>query len=223
MKKTLALMAALAALTSSVKAELVESYITIALKFYVNTTDEVVEKGDSVSINYSTFSLKNFDLIDAYGEVNNIGFDKSAKLIRQDEFNEEGNLIDSKILIRDKTQEGDVDITDSFSFSFLIEAQKFKYSKSKGTGTYSVIYSTNVNFLAEPENEDESEEFDLYNIERFSGKTILFNGSLVDLENSSSKAQGYAYFYVSKLEDYFEGVVEGTIKISGAKAIKVLE
>jgi len=223
MKTTLLLIATLATFSSSMKAEIVESNITIALKFYVNTTDEEVVKGDSASINYSTFSIKTFDVIDAYGATLDTAFDKSAKLIRQDEFDGEGEFVDSRILIRDKTQEGDVDISDSFTFSSLYDVYKYKYSISKGTGSYSAIDSTNLNFLAEPENEEESEELDLYNLERYSGKTILFNGSFVNLENLTAKAQGYAYFFVTKLGTNLNGVVEGTIKISGAKAIKVLE
>lgn len=227
MKKLLTLLAAITAFTSTLKAipppaSFVETNLTFALKMYINNEDE--DFGDKFIVqNYATVSIKNADIIRAYGDVFGFDFDKSARLIKRDGFTEEGNLVQTRIIIRDKV-EGDIDVTNTFSFFSLHDPiDKYKYSRSTKTGSKSTIERKGITFLADDEDPDTTnEEMNLSGIDRVTYKRILINKLLLaDLETRSGKVTGDAVFYViiKSVDGYLEGVVEGTYKVSGAKVV----
>lgn len=220
MKTKLALFfAVLAAYAAPVQADFTESNISITLKFYFNAEEETV-KGDKESLNYTTATLKNADIIAAYNEAYEDTLALNSRIIRRDEFDAEGEFLDFQILIRDKTQ-GDIDITDLVDFSSSeTDAVKYSYSASKGTGTYSAIYERSIEILVDPEDE-ESQEIDAAGLERLNIKTVIVKSTqnFVDLAAVNTSLNGYAYFYNEKADGVFNGIVEGSYKETGAKVV----
>ncbi|MEN3942915.1 hypothetical protein WJU23_16570 [Prosthecobacter sp. SYSU 5D2] len=223
MKTKIAFIAAsLAVLASPLRADIVEANVTIALKFYANTTDSV-EKGNSEILNYQTGTIKNSDIIEAVNfalfEDEADDYSPKSKIIRQDEFNDNGSLLATRYLIRDKAKEADLDVTNLIDIDSLEEVVKYKFSTVTGAGTVNLISNSRYQFLFDPESPETSEELDLFGIDRSTIKVVMVKSTenFVDLLSFSSKVSGYGYFFPLKFDDFYEGIAEGTIKVSGAK------
>lgn len=211
--------AALAVLASPLRADVVETNLTIALKFYANTTD-AVPKGNFVSLNYRTGTIKNADIIDAINYALDEEYSLKSKIIRRDEFDDQGNLIEENTayLIRDKDL-GDLDITDIISYVPLAQVAKFKYSTVNGTGTFDLITTSYFDIVFD--RSDEFEEMQLFGIDRQKIKyvTVKQTGNLAGLLSFSSKVHGDGFLWFNQTDDFWDGILEGTIKVSGAKVI----
>lgn len=224
MKFNLALLALAAAFVTPLKADVVETNITIALKFYANTTEIPLIKGNSAILNYGTGTIKNSDIISA---INYVLFDAEedeystkSKILRRDVFDDEGNSSTTSYLIRDKDK-SDLDITDLVNFDYIDSVVKSKISTTTETGTISLISTTNFQFTSDPDFPETSEDLNLYGLSRTSVKVVSVknSGNLVDLASLNAKVAGYCYFFTTKLDGFFGGIAEGTIKASGAKVV----
>lgn len=210
--------AALTILTPVLKADFVETNLTVTLKFYFNQT-EATTKGDVNSRAYTTATLKNKDIIDSVAYVYDYNFTTTARLMRRDEFDAEGNFVSHVTFIRDKN-EGDIDITSLVPIEEYDGVNKFRYSVSKGTGLYNSIYNGRIRYIATPANEN-SEEIDVMSLNKgaFTFTLVRSTSHFVSLANITSTVHGYAYMFYPKSGEYYNGVVEGTIKTSGAKVV----
>ena len=221
--KLASIAAALAALAAPLQAEVVETNITIALKFYANN-EAPVAKGNTVTLNYGTGTIKNSDIISAVNfalfESEADHYSTKSKILRRDFFDEFGDLDETDYLIRDKDK-GDLDITNLVDFDYFDQIVKYKFNSETETGTINLVSTTNFEFNSDPESPETSEELNLYGIGRTTVKVVSVKdtGNLVELATLSAKVGGYGYFYTVKLDDFFNGVAEGTIKASGAKVV----
>lgn len=230
MKILFSLFATLALSLSSLQAvvppaAMVESNMTFALKMYINNVDE--DFGETfITQTYATVTLKNADIIRAYAEFNEVQIGKAARLIKQDWYDAEGDLILTRIVIREKGA-ADIDITDAFTFDtfgYPDSAEKYKYSTSTGKGTRSAIERNSIDYLVGTDEDEFVDEYmNLICMDRVTQRRVLFADILVDLESRSSKVTGDGQFYViiKGVDGYLEGLMEGTYKVSGAKAITV--
>lgn len=223
MKKSLALIAAaLAFISPAAKADYVDSVMTFTLKFHFNEK-EWETKGAFSVLNMTTSSLKTADFIAAYAAANGQQFSKKAQIIWRDEYESDATHIGYKIYIRDPGK-SDVDVsalfdenTDEGGF-----ASKGKYNDELGTGTFSQIYTSVLTFRAHETTPDAS-SVEATGINNFNLKTVKVKetGSFVDLGTVSGKIFGKAYFMDAKRQRRFEGVVDGTFKLSGPKVVKI--
>lgn len=219
MKLKLALLSALALMAQPVLADhYVESNLAFSFKFFANNSK--VETETTESRTYSTFTLKNFDLIDAYNAVKTTEgkFTSKARIIKQDLFNEDGVLLSKRILFREGTTEEDV--TAYFTFeTYDRTVSKFKYKSVEGTGTENAIVTTSFNYVATDPESSSPEAITARGMDKISRKTVEKDGELMDLDTISSSLTGEASFYVLKKKERFSGLVQGTYKASGAKIL----
>jgi hypothetical protein len=221
MKTLLALSVSLAALTLPLKAVLppvvfVETNLSFTMKMYINNVEEE-EVGKFVVKNYATVSIKNSDIIRACGE-----FDKSARIIKVEGFNEYGESAKVDYYIKDKTQT--VKITELMNMDrhgYPNVVDKLKYSIQNGIGTRTSIEKSEIGFfVGDPEDNTTDEQMDLVSIDRASYRRVLLSSDiLVELETRTAKVHGDATFYViiKGVDGWLSGIVEGTLKISGPK------
>lgn len=220
MKTLLALSVSLAALTLPLKAVLppvvfVETNLSFTMKMYINNVEEE-EVGKFIVKNYATVSIKNSDIIRACGE-----FDKSARIIKVEGFNEYGDSATVDYYIKDKTQTVEItELMDMSRHGYPNVVDKLKYSIQNGIGTRSSIEKSEIGFfVGDPEDNTTDEQMDLVSIDRVNYRRVLLDDILVDLETRTAKVHGDATFYViiKGVDGWLSGIVEGTLKISGPK------
>jgi hypothetical protein len=221
MKSKLAFIAAtLAALAAPLQAEVVETKITIALKFYVNN-ESPVTKGNTQSLNYGTGTIKNSDIISAVNEAlfePEDFYSLKSKILRRDYFDDTGDLLGTDYVIQDKTK-SDLFITDLIDFDYLNQVVKYKFNTEKGTGSVNMVSTASFDFEANPETA-ETEYVSLYGISRTNIKVVIVkSGNLVELATLSAKVGGYGYIFIKNLDESLSGIAEGTIKASGPKVL----
>lgn len=223
MKKTfipLLIAAFLAAAATSAEANIVESNVTVALKFYFNPTNVYQLKGNFSTLAYQTFSVTNANVIASLNAANegkpSFPFPLNAKIIRQASFYIDGDEGDVVYLLRDKAG-NEVDVTASLNVSINSAVRKTKKHKDTGVGSINLIATDLFNYDADPAILN-SEYVVGAGISRYNIKVVQVKGEsdLVQILNYSSKAAGSAVFLVPT---FTEGVVEGSIKISGGKVI----
>lgn len=228
MKIKLALLAAaVTAFTSPLQADLVETNVSIAFKFYANALDEV-EKPTSITLNYATASIKNADIIESINVVLFANpaddYPLNSKIIRRDYFDANGELDSTQYVIRAKDRE-DLNITEMITVTLFETIEKYKIS-TNGTVTLNPITASRYEILFDPDNEEESEEFDLRGIDRVSIKLVEVKSTenFVQLLSFNSQVSGYGYYYPSHkdFDGFYTGIVEGTLKVSGAKVVPIV-
>jgi hypothetical protein len=215
-------LAALAFLNSSVKADFVDSVMNFTLKFHFNETGWL-EKGNYDIKNITKSSLKTADFIAAYGTATDQTFSKKAQLIWRDEYDFEGYQEGYKIYIRDPGKP-DVDVSTAFNedTSDSPSVSKGKYHYDLGTGTFFQIYTSVLTFRAQAGSPG-TPTLDVTGLNNFNIKTVIVRDTenLVDLGTVNGKITGKAYFLDAKRQKKFTGVVDGTFKLSGPKVVKV--
>lgn len=223
MKIKLALLSALALTAQPALANhFVESNLAFSFKFFANNSK--VETDTTESRTYSTFTLKNFDLIDAYNAVKTTEgkFTSKARIIKQDLFDENGVLLSTRIFFREGTAEEDV--TAYFTFdTFDRTVSKFKYKLVEGTGTENAIVTTIFHYVATDPDSSSPETITARGMDKISRKAVEKDGELMDLDTISSSLTGEASFYIIKKKERFSGLVQGTYKASGAKIMPIPE
>lgn len=225
MKTLFPLIAVLAAITAPLQADvLVESNLVVSLKFYFNQSPEV-ETPKFTTRKYSSASIKNADLISAFARANGGTFSKKAKLIRVDRCDgvSSGTILSTRYYIRDNGS--DTDITTLFSVVKVEEDEVKSYKRvnetSTETGTYLNLVS--LDYFVEDINTPDDEFFEASGMEKGTKKIIKYQEQFATLLSSSHAVTGPALFQSSTLEVPLEGLVQGTIKATGPKAVALVD
>lgn len=201
---------------------IVESNISFALKMYINYQDEL-SVGNFDTQTYATVTVKNADIIRAYADYEEENIGKTARLIKQEYFDEDGNTLDIRVVIREKDKD-DIFLSGEFifeTFGYPNKAEKYKYSQADNTGSRSAIERNRIHFFVGDEEDNNSDEYmDLICMDRVTQKVVAVNEVVIPLETRSSKITGDGEFYTVIKGDggWRPGLMEGTCKVSGSKA-----
>lgn len=210
-------------------ATVVESNITIALKFYINDKPDV-DGPPTDSLAYSTVSIKNADLLHAWSAANSVTLSKKARLMRRDYVNSYGEVDyeDYDIFIRDG--EDDYSLPGGLDILLNEVVDKYRYNTVKGTGTYNSLSYVNVNVriiwdLLDGQEGDEIDDDTIFSagLEKYASRTVTYGQVLTSLDTSTTTVVGEAFFYTSNRRSWEDGVVQGTIKQSGPKVRGLLQ
>lgn len=226
--KLFAIAALLLGSTSLLPGNEVESNVSVALKFHYNPQD-YQPQGNFVTKAYLTYAINNAVLIDSINAANqgqpNFPISRKARLIRKEFFLASGESDEIRYVLRDNKSNQEVDVTDCFVVRIIERAEKGKISTVNGTGSVSAVAIDQFTYSASPQGEG-VDSADGAGISRYSSKIVLVKGSTdrVQLLSYSSKLGGLAAFLVpvaprSSERQFIEGMVEGSIRISGSKVL----
>lgn len=204
--------------------EQVEANVTFALKMYINNTEEA-ETDKSLSKNYATVTLKTADVIRACGDFLEVEFSKKARLVRRTLFGQDGDVFATGYYVVDPAQPADTSVGDylaRFILGYPGVVDKFKYKLPAGTGTLSTIERSLWDLTLDDENAGTTDEdLKLYGLDKTRTRRVAAGESTADLETRTSAVHGDATFYVviKGVDGYLEGIVQGTVKVTGSKLI----
>lgn len=217
---------------AQLQAEIVESNVSISLKFHYNPVGSV-PGAKFVTLTPKTYLLKNADFIRALNLSNasNLAFpfDLKSRVIRRDTFDNAGVKTSTQYFLRDK-QGKQVEITAAIDVDIIDQVTKYKLSLANQTGSINLIATDTFLFIDGPTEQDSFCSANGAGISRYKLKRVRtkVTNRLVDLLSYSSKVAGRATFTIPvrrpavgqpTVTGPFTGIVEGSVKLSGAKIL----
>ena len=226
------LLANAVASAAQLQAEIVETNVSISLKFHYNPSASIPGT-KFITLTPKTYLLKNADFIRALNLSNasnlTFPFDLRSRIIRRDSFDNTGGLISTQYFLRDKEGK-QAEITNALDLETLNRVDKYKLSIATQTGSINLIATDTFLFIDGPTEQDSFCSANGAGISRYNVKRVRTRATnrLVDLLSYSSRVAGRATFVIPVTRPTvgqptftgpFTGIVEGSVKLSGAKIL----
>jgi hypothetical protein len=221
--------------SETLRADMVESNVSIALKFHYNPAGSVPGP-KFLTLTPKTAMLRNADFIRALNQANgsNLGFpfDLKSRIIRRDTFDNAGNRTSTRYFLRDK-QGKQAEITTTISVDIIDQVTRFKLSLANQTGTINLIATDTFLFIDGPTEQDSECSANGAGISRYNFRRVRakLTDRLVDLLAYSARVAGRSSFTLPvkrpaegqpTFTGPFTGIVEGSVKLTGAKILPPL-
>lgn len=217
---------------AQLQAEIVETNVSISLKFHHNPS-AFIPGTKFITLTPKTYLLKNADFIRALNLANasnlTFPFDLKSRIIRRDTFDNAGDRISTQYFLRDK-QGKQAEITSSIDVDIIDQVTKYKLSLANQTGSINLIATDTFLFIDGPTEQDSFCSANGAGISRYNFRRVRtrITNRLVDLLSYSSRVAGRATFIIPvkrpaagqpTFTGPFTGIVEGSVKLSGAKIL----